>query len=86
VTRLAATTASLVESGPVLSDRDLTFIVKLVYDRAGIRLHDGKRELITARLQKRLRLLGRPSAGAGHHDVTPGLGRWTIDGSLAANL
>ncbi len=49
---------SLLESGPVLSDRDLAFIVKLVYDRAGIRLHDGKRELITARLQKRLRLLG----------------------------
>jgi chemotaxis protein methyltransferase CheR len=61
VTRFAATAASLVESGPVLSDRDLTFIVKLVYDRAGIRLHDGKRELITARLQKRLRLLGLAS-------------------------
>jgi chemotaxis protein methyltransferase CheR len=54
----AAAEGALIESGPVLSDRDLTFIVKLVYDRAGIRLHDGKRELITARLQKRLRLLG----------------------------
>jgi chemotaxis protein methyltransferase CheR len=40
---------------PVLGDRDLAFVVKLVYQRAGIRLHDGKRELVAARLQKRLR-------------------------------
>lgn len=46
------------DSGPVLSDRDLACVVRLVYDRAGIRLHDGKRELVTARLQKRLRLHG----------------------------
>jgi chemotaxis protein methyltransferase CheR len=46
------------DSGPVLSDRELAQIVALVYERAGIRLHDGKRELVTARLQKRLRHLG----------------------------
>ena len=40
---------------PVLSDRDFAFVVKLVYQRAGIRLRDGKRELVAARLQKRLR-------------------------------
>jgi chemotaxis protein methyltransferase CheR len=56
-----AATASvlpLLDPAPALSDRDLAFVVKLVYDRAGIRLHDGKRELVTARLQKRLRALG----------------------------
>ena len=46
------------EQAPALSDRDLAFVVSLVYERAGIRLHDGKRELVTARLQKRLRTLG----------------------------
>ena len=45
------------DSSPVLSDRELALIVRLVYARAGIRLHDGKRELVTARLQKRLRHL-----------------------------
>jgi chemotaxis protein methyltransferase CheR len=53
--------AIALDSGPVLTDKDLSFVVKLVYDRAGIRLHDGKRELITARLQKRLRALGMSS-------------------------
>ncbi|MDO8834660.1 MAG: protein-glutamate O-methyltransferase CheR [Vicinamibacterales bacterium] len=46
------------DASPVLSDRELAMIVALVYERAGIRLHDGKRELVTARLQKRLRHLG----------------------------
>ena len=46
------------DASPVLSDRELATIVALVYERAGIRLHDGKRELVTARLQKRLRHLG----------------------------
>lgn len=40
---------------PVLRDRELTAIVRLVYQKSGITLHDGKRALITARLQKRLR-------------------------------
>ena len=43
---------------PVLTDRDLGQIVRLVYDRSGITLHDGKRSLVTARLQKRLRAHG----------------------------
>lgn len=42
---------------PVLSNRDLAFVMTLVYERAGIRLHEGKRELVAARLQKRLRAL-----------------------------
>jgi chemotaxis protein methyltransferase CheR len=52
------------EGGPALSDKELAFIVKLVYERAGIRLHDGKRELVTARLQKRLRHHGMRSYGS----------------------
>jgi chemotaxis protein methyltransferase CheR len=31
------------------------YIVALIYDRCGIRLHDGKKELIKARLSKRMR-------------------------------
>jgi chemotaxis protein methyltransferase CheR len=43
---------------PPLSDRDLRAIAQLVYEKAGITLHDGKRALVTARLQKRLRVVG----------------------------
>ncbi len=43
---------------PPLTDRELTAIVRLVYEKSGITLHDGKRALITARLQKRLRTGG----------------------------
>jgi chemotaxis protein methyltransferase CheR len=46
------------EQDAVLTDRDLGQIVRLVYDRSGITLHDGKRSLVTARLQKRLRVHG----------------------------
>jgi len=42
----------------VLTDRELHAIVALVYEKSGITLHDGKRELVAARLQKRLRQLG----------------------------
>ena len=38
-----------------LSDRDLGRIVRLVYDKSGITLHEGKKSLVVARLQKRLR-------------------------------
>jgi chemotaxis protein methyltransferase CheR len=38
-----------------LSDRDLSTIARLVYDACGIHLHEGKRALVAARLQKRLR-------------------------------
>jgi chemotaxis protein methyltransferase CheR len=40
------------------SDRDLATIVKLVYEKSGIALHAGKRALVSARLQKRLRHTG----------------------------
>ena len=41
-----------------LSDADLSRIVRLVYERSGITLHSGKRALVLARLQKRLRTGG----------------------------
>ncbi len=47
-----------------LSDADLTSIVRLVYDRSGITLHDGKRALIVARLQGRVRRGGFGSFAA----------------------
>jgi chemotaxis protein methyltransferase CheR len=40
------------------SDRDLATIVRLVYEKSGIALHAGKRALVSARLQKRLRHTG----------------------------
>jgi chemotaxis protein methyltransferase CheR len=43
---------------PELSDRDLAAIVRLVHEKSGISLHAGKRALVTARLQKRLRQCG----------------------------
>ena len=43
---------------PVLSDRDLAAITRLVYAKSGISLHSGKRALITARLQKLLKHSG----------------------------
>jgi chemotaxis protein methyltransferase CheR len=38
-----------------LGDREMRSITALVYRQSGITLHDGKRELVAARLQKRLR-------------------------------
>jgi chemotaxis protein methyltransferase CheR len=42
---------------------DFDFIIKLVYDRCRIRLHDGKQQLIKARLGKRMRKLGVAGLG-----------------------
>src|SRR5262245_22398384 len=44
-----------------MTDRDLRAIVSLVYEKSGITLHQGKRELVRARLQRRLRQLGLSS-------------------------
>lgn len=45
----------LLPSGPECTDRDLAAIVRMVYETSGITLHAGKRALVSARLQKRLR-------------------------------
>jgi chemotaxis protein methyltransferase CheR len=40
-----------------LSEKDYDFIIRLVYEHSRINLGEGKRELVTARLGKRLRSL-----------------------------
>lgn len=44
-------------------DSDFDFIIRLVYERCRIRLHDGKHQLIKARLGKRMRRLGLETLG-----------------------
>ncbi len=46
---------------PEVSDRDLAVIVRMVDEKSGITLHAGKRALVSARLQKRLRQRGLAS-------------------------
>lgn len=52
-----------VDLADTLTDRDLRALARLVYDRAGISLHEGKRALVTARLQKRVRAGGFDNFG-----------------------
>ena len=40
---------------PEISDKELKTIVRLVYEKSGITLHSGKKALVTARLQKRVK-------------------------------
>lgn len=40
-----------------LSDKEFIFISDVVYEHCGINLHDGKKELVRARLSKRIRTL-----------------------------
>ena len=54
----------VVDADLVLTDRDMQRIATLVYERSGITLHDGKRPLVVARLQKRLRALSLDTFGA----------------------
>jgi chemotaxis protein methyltransferase CheR len=57
--RRSALPSGVSDSGEVrLSDAELSRIVRLVYERSGITLHAGKRALVLARLQKRLRAGG----------------------------
>ena len=51
----------LVPLSPECTDRDLAAIVRMVYESSGITLHAGKRALVSARLQKRLRQTGAAS-------------------------
>ncbi len=47
---------ALMAESIVLSESDFRKISNMVYDHCGINLHDGKKELVRARLAKRLRL------------------------------
>ncbi|MCW7755352.1 protein-glutamate O-methyltransferase [Desulfobotulus sp. H1] len=40
-----------------LSDKDFSYFSRLVYEKCGIHLHEGKKELVRSRLSKRLREL-----------------------------
>ncbi len=52
------TSLGLPGSDIILTDAQFTEISELVRSLAGINLHDGKKQLVKARLNKRLRLLG----------------------------
>ena len=52
------------DSDLTLTDREMTSVMQLVYRHSGITLHEGKRPLVLARLQKRLRVHGLKSFGA----------------------
>jgi chemotaxis protein methyltransferase CheR len=55
---------AVIDRGLELTDAELAAVVRLVYERSGITLHDGKRALIVARLQKRVRQGAFASFGA----------------------
>ncbi|HEY1174268.1 MAG TPA: protein-glutamate O-methyltransferase CheR [Verrucomicrobiae bacterium] len=49
---------------PITEDAsDYAYIIDLIYERSGIRLHEGKKPLIRARLGKRMRALGIEDLG-----------------------
>ncbi len=54
----------MVETIPALTSADMAAIARLVYERSGIRLGAAKAALVTARLQKRVRLGGFATFGA----------------------
>ena len=56
-------TVAATELDGVLTDRDMSHIVRLVYEKSGITLHEGKKPLVVARLQKRLDALSLESYG-----------------------
>jgi chemotaxis protein methyltransferase CheR len=60
----APPTGTPFDTGLEPTDRDLAAIIRLVYERSGIALHAGKRQLVTARLQKRVRAGGFGSFAA----------------------
>ncbi len=61
-TSLAARLVPAWDGGPFepapITDKELSAVIDLVYRKSGITLHDGKRALVTARLQKRLKAIG----------------------------
>ncbi|NLI32977.1 MAG: protein-glutamate O-methyltransferase [Deltaproteobacteria bacterium] len=56
----------------VLAERLFQQFSQLVYQQCGIRLHEGKKALLQARLNKRLRATGIPSYEDYYHHITSG--------------
>lgn len=83
---LAARLAPVWDGGPFepapISDKELAAVIDLVYRKSGITLHDGKRALVTARLQKRLKAIGVRS----YSDYLAYLDRDTSGGELVMLL
>ena len=52
------------ESEFSLSDADFERVRRLIYRRAGISLHEGKRAMVYSRLSRRLRKVGHPSVSS----------------------
>ncbi|MCP3921884.1 MAG: protein-glutamate O-methyltransferase CheR [Desulfobacterales bacterium] len=46
----------------VISERDYQYLYKMIYDASGINLHEGKKELLKAKIAKRLRATRIPNA------------------------
>jgi chemotaxis protein methyltransferase CheR len=57
-------------AGQALSDRLFQQFSRLVYQQSGISLHEGKKELLQARLNKRLRATGLSSYGDYYEFIT----------------
>jgi len=53
----------LLPSTVSLTEKDFRKVRDIVHELAGIHLHEGKRELVVARLSKRIRQLGMKSVG-----------------------
>ncbi|SMH62403.1 MULTISPECIES: CheR family methyltransferase [Azospirillum] len=56
--RQAASHPPASRSSAILGDADFRYVTELARQRTGIQLNDGKRDLVQARLVKRLRVLG----------------------------
>ena len=81
-------TPPVVEPPLELTEQDLSTIIRLVYQRSGISLHQGKRELVTARLQRWVRDGGFASFAAylAHVQADPtGMAMTTLLDAIATN-
>ncbi len=67
-----ATTATLAEAEFTLSRTDFDRIRQLIYQRAGISLHEGKQAMVYSRLSRRLRETGHRDFGSYLQDLERG--------------
>ena len=80
---------ALADQGLDLSPDDFDRVRRLIRERAGISLHDGKRAMVHGRLSRRLRVTGHRSFGEYLQslDRDPGSAEWqAFVNSLTTNL